>query len=520
MSKVSVATSFPVLHLDASSSVPLYRQIYEGLRSAILTGKLRPGARLPSTREMAKGLMVSRNTVMNAYDQLLAEGYLEGHVGSGTYVTNLLPDDLLHACISPGRTLRLSQKRRGFSSLGAILTTTRVNACADPSRARPFWPGIPALDSFPAKTWSRLLSHYWHQPSHELLGYGDPAGYWPLREAIATYLGAARAVQCSPEQVIITAGRQQAFDLVTRVLLNPGDAAWIEDPGYMGARAALLSAGARLIPVPVDEEGIDVCAGEAQCPDARLAYVSPSHQYPLGLTMSLSRRLALLEWAKRAGAWILEDDYDSEYRYTGRPLSALQGLDQEGRVIYIGTFSKVMFPALRLGYMIVPSDKIAHYVTARAILSRFSPMIDQAVLADFINEGHFERHIRRMRSLYKERQDTLVEALKGGARAFIKVEPDEAGLHLIGWLPEGIGDVEASARAAAYGVDAQPLSAFSLKREGRGGLILGYAGYNQQQIHRAAERLTYALRDLFLLRGRHAKNVKASPLSTTERLAS
>lgn len=454
--------------------------------------------RLPSTREMAKGLMVSRNTVKNAYDQLLAEGYLEGHVGSGTYVTKLLPDNLLHTGIIPRRALQLSQNGRGFSRRGTVLTSMPISASLDPIKVRPFCPGIPAFDTFPAKTWSRSMAKYWHQPSSELLGCGDPAGYWPLREAIATYLGAARAVQCSPHQVIITSGKQQALDLLARVLLDPGDAAWIEDPCCMGARAALIGAGASLIPVPVDEEGVDVSTGEAECPNARLAYVSPSHQYPLGVTMSLARRLSLLEWAGRAGAWVLEDDYDSEYRYAGRPLPALQGLNQEGRVIYIGTFSKVMFPSLRIGYMVVPSDRIAHYVTARALLSRFSPIIEQAVLADFINEGHFARHVRRMRMLYKERQQTLIEALKRETSRVIEAQANEAGLHLIGWLPEGVSDVEVSERAAHYGVDTQPLSAFSLRRDGRGGLILGYAGYDRCQILKGVERLACALRDLSL----------------------
>lgn len=454
--------------------------------------------RLPSTRDMAKGLMVSRNTVKNAYEQLLAEGYLEGHVGSGTYVTNLLPDDLLNTGSTPLRALRLSQKGRGISRRGVVLTSMPVNASANPTKACPFWPGIPALDAFPAKTWLRLMAKYWRQPSAALLGCGDPAGYWPLRETIATYLGAARAVQCSPDQVIITSGRQQAFDLVARMLLDPGDAAWIEDPCDIGARAALIGAGARLIPVPVDEEGIDVSAGEPECSKARLVYVSPSHQYPLGVTMSLARRMSLLEWANRAGAWVLEDDYDSEYRYAGRPLPALQGLDQEGRVIYIGSFSKVMFPSLRIGYMVVPPDRVTHYVAARALLSHFSPTIDQAVLADFINEGQFARHVRRMRSLYKERQETLIKALKRETGGVIEAQPDEAGLHLIGWLAEGVSDVEVSKRAAHFGIDAQPLSAFSLRRERRGGLILGYAGYDQRQIQKGVERLAHALRDLSL----------------------
>jgi len=445
---------------------------------------------------MARGLSLARNTVMNAYDQLLAEGYVEGHVGSGTYVTRSLPDDLLYTRENSHRVLQLSQKGRSFSRRGAVLTSTPVNASPNPSNIRPFWPGIPALDAFPSKVWSRLVSRYWENPCAKLLGYGDSAGYPQLREAISIYLGAARAVRCTPDQVIITSGRQQAFDLVMRVLLDPGDAAWIEDPGYMGVRAALISAGGRPVPVPMDKEGLDVRAGETLYQDARLAYVSPSHQYPLGVTMSLARRLALLEWANRSGAWIIEDDYDSEYRYTGRPLSALQGLDDQGRVIYLGTFSKVLFPALRLGYLVVPPDRVASFVNARAVLSRFSPSIDQAVLADFINEGHFSRHVRRMRDLYNKRQKTLIQALNSELHDLIEVQPDEAGLHLVGWLPEYFDDVVASSSAAAQGVDAQPLSAFSINRMGRGGLVLGYAGYDKHQVWEGARRLASALRHL------------------------
>jgi len=495
MVKSSSSAPLPVIPLDPSSSIPLYRQVYEALRTTILTRKWAPGTRLPSTREMAQGLMISRNTIMNAYDQLLAEGYLEGLVGSGTYVTRSLPDDLLYARANPQRSLRLSEQGRSFSRRGTVITTTPVNASPSPSKARPFWAGIPAVDAFPVQLWSRLIARHWNQSSRALLGYGDPAGYWPLREAIATYLETARAVQCSPEQIIITSGRQQAFDLAMRVLLDPGDAAWIEDPGYIGARAALIGAGARLIPVPVDNEGIDVAAGERECPDARLACVSPSHQCPLGVTMSLARRLALLEWARTAGAWILEDDYDSEYRYTGRPLSALQGLDQDGRVVYIGTFSKVMFPALRLGYLVVPPDKVNCYVTARALLSRFSPVIDQAALSDFIREGHFARHIRRMRALYRSRQEILIKALHRDLGGLVEVQPDEAGLHLVGWLPEGINAEAVSHRAANYGVDAQPLSAFCLRRKAPSGLLLGYAGYDERQIRRGVRQLALALRN-------------------------
>jgi GntR family transcriptional regulator/MocR family aminotransferase len=316
-----------------------------------------------------------------------------------------------------------------------------------------------------------------------------------LREEIAAYLGAARAVECGWEQVIVVSGSQQALDLAARVLLDPGDAAWVEDPGYAGARGALIAAGARIVPVPVDEEGLRVSDGVRRAADARLAYVSPSHQYPLGATMSVSRRLELLAWASRTGAWVLEDDYDSEYRYTGRPLEALQGLDAEGRVIYLGTFSKVLSPALRLGYLVVPPDLVDPFSAARELTDRHSPLVEQAVLARFIAEGHFARHIRRMRTLYAERQDILVEAAAGDLRGLLDVRPAEAGMHLVGWLPDRTDDREAMRRAAARGVEAIALSMYGIEPPARGGLLLGYAAVGEAGIRAGVRRLAAALRE-------------------------
>jgi len=317
-----------------------------------------------------------------------------------------------------------------------------------------------------------------------------------LREAVAAYLGAARAVRCEPEQVIVVAGAQQALDLAARVLTDAGDSVWVEEPGYLGAKGALAAAGARLVPVPLDEEGLSVEAGARLAPAARLIYASPSHQYPTGVTMSLSRRLALLEWAGRAGAWVLEDDYDSEYRYAGRPLAALQGLDREQRVVYLGTFSKVLFPALRIGYIVVPEDLVDAFRAARSLSDRHSPTVEQAVLADFIVEGHFARHIRRMRALYAERQAALVAAGREELGGLLELRPADAGLHLTGLLPAGVSDREASLAAEARGVEAQPLSAFHLGPARRAGLVLGYAAYDGREIREGARQLAAALQSL------------------------
>ncbi|MCA1633812.1 MAG: PLP-dependent aminotransferase family protein [Acidobacteria bacterium] len=494
MSKLSTAMPFAAAALDARSSVALYRQLYDGIRRAILAGQLKAGTRLPSTRELACELGVSRNTVMNAFEQLLAEGYVEGHTGSGTFVSRTLPDDLLNARAGERRAAHPRPRRRALSTRGASLAATHINLSRFEGRARPFRPGTPALDAFPFELWSRLTARHWRRPRRDLLNYGDPAGHAPLRAAIAAYLGAARAVVCEPEQVIVVAGAQQALDLAARVLLDPGDAAWVEEPGYLGAKGALAAAGARLVPVPLDENGMDVEAGADVEPSARLVYVSPSHQYPTGVTMSLARRLALIEWASRAGAWILEDDYDSEYRYEGRPLAALQGLDAEGRVIYLGTFSKVLFPALRIGYMVVPADLVAAFCAARALSDRHSPTVEQAVLTDFLEEGHFARHVRRMRALYSSRQAVLVEEARRELKDLLEIETSAAGLHLMGWLPEDMDDRVAARAAEAHGVDAQPLSSFCLGRPRRGGLVLGYAAYDAQEIREGVKRLAAALR--------------------------
>jgi len=325
------------------------------------------------------------------------------------------------------------------------------------------------------------------------LEYGDPAGYAPLRDAIAEYVRVARGARCLAGQVIVTGGSQQGVDLAARVLLDPGDAVWMEDPGYTGARTALLAAGARLVPVPVDADGLAVDQAERMAPDARMAYASPSHQFPLGVTMSAGRRLALLRWAARAGAWVLEDDYDSEFRYDARPLASLQGMDEEGRVIYVGTFSKTLFPALRLGYLIVPPELVEAFRAARAVSDRHSPTMDQAVLADFLAGGHFARHVRRMRRLYAERQDVLVDAVRRGLGDRLRVVPSAAGMHLVGWLEHGQDDAEVSARAAALGVEAAPLSRYAMKRPERGGLLLGWAGYAPEAIREGVERLGAAL---------------------------
>ncbi len=497
MAKQVTAFDLAALTIDPSQATSRYAQLYSALRDAILAGRMVPGARLPSTRDLSRTLEVSRNTVTAAFEQLVAEGYLESRVGDGTYVSSALPDDLLHVHSAHHPSTRGAQEiPLYFSERHRTIVTTPMGGSEDEFAPRAFRTGIPALDAFPYSIWSRLVARHWRNPRPELLTYGEAAGYLPLRQAIADYLGAARGVRCTVDQVLITAGSQHALDLIAQVLLDPGDPVWIEDPGYRGARAALLGVGAKLVPVPLDEEGLSVVAGIAAEANARMAYVTPSHQYPTGVTMSVARRLALIEWAHRANAWILEDDYDSEYRYHGRPLAALQGLDTQelqSRVLYTGTFSKVLFPGLRLGYIVTPPLLTNAFTQALHLAHRYLSVIDQAVLTDFITEGHFARHIRRMRALYATRQAVLIDAIRHELADYMTVDAAPAGLHLVGWLQAGLDDRKVAIAAAQQGVEVAPISSYTLLPAVRQGLVMGYAMLNEAEIVTGVEGLRQAL---------------------------
>lgn len=479
MPKRAAAAAWPAVALAPEPGASLSRQLEDGLRGAILGGSLAPGARLPSTRALAARLGVSRTTVLAAFDRLLAEGYLAGRTGSGTYVAG----DIVWP--RPSR----APAAAGLSRRGALIAGTPITAARAEGTPMPFRTGVPALERFPADVWAALGDARLRDVAATAAGYPDAAGHPALREAVAAYLTEERSVRCTPDQVVIVTGSQQAIDLAARVLLDPGDPVWIEDPGYLGARGALVAAGATVLPRPVDAEGITIGAGQA-----RLVYVTPSHQYPLGVTMSLRRRLALLDWAASAGAFVLEDDYDSEYRYSGRPLAALQGLDAAGRVIYVGTFSKVLFPALRIGYLVAPRALVPAFTAAATLAGRGGPPLPQAILADFIAQGHFARHIRRTRHLYAERQARLVAAAQRHLRGLLDVPPAPAGMHLLGWLPSGADDRAAAALAAAAGVETIALSALAQAPQPRGALLLGYTGFAPDDLEAAAIRLARALR--------------------------
>ncbi|MBX3011625.1 MAG: PLP-dependent aminotransferase family protein [Caldilineaceae bacterium] len=498
MSKQSTTFELAAVLPELTRDHSLYQQLYTGLRQAVLSGQLSAGMRLPSTRDLAKTLQLSRNTVLAAFEQLVAEGYLESRVGDGTYVSLALPDELnrVHRPTAAGRVTPPAPPTPRFSQHYHLLTAAPMGGSSDEHGPRAFRTGIPALDVFPSQLWSRLVAQQWRKVTPALLSYGDARGYAPLRQAIAAYLGAARGVRCTAEQILITAGSQHALDLVAQVLLNPGDPVWFEDPGYRGARAALLGVGARLMPIPVDEEGLDVEVGMRHYPQARLAYVTPSHQYPTGVTMSVARRLALLEWAAQQESWILEDDYDSEYRYRGRPLAALQGLDQANRVLYSGTFSKVLFPGLRLGYLVTPPALTAAFAQILQLEHRYLSVFDQVVLTEFMEAGHFARHIRRTRALYAERQQSLVAALQQQLGDTVTVGCAEAGLHLVAWCQGAVDDQKVAKAAWQQGVECAPVSTYSMLTPARQGLVLGYGMLNQAEIQRGVQALALAFKSL------------------------
>ncbi|HUB18331.1 MAG TPA: PLP-dependent aminotransferase family protein [Acidobacteriaceae bacterium] len=478
----------PVIPIDREAAMPLHRQVYAGFRDAILRGDLAAGQQVPSSRALAAELAISRFPVLDAYAQLLAEGYFESRVGAGTFVSASLPH-------------RAAQARRPADETADCRRTSRRSLLFPPFDHIPWrhgWGAFtvhqPALDQFPFDLWSKLISRH----SRSLRIYANsnflPLGLPAFREAICSYLRTARSVRCDPDQIMVVSGSQQALDIVTRVLLDPGDAAWMEEPCYPLVRSLLLGSGVRPISVPVDEEGLDVSAGVRMAPDARVAFVTPSHHYALGVTMSASRRFQLLEWSRQASSWIVEDDYDSEYRFDSMPIPSLQGLDPSDRVIYIGTFSKVLRPSLRLGYIVIPSDLVDRFTAVRFAMDIFPSYLFQEALTDFMHDGHFARHIRRMRALYKGRRAALVECIRAEFGDFLKIEGAEAGMHLTVTLPPAfkngsVTDVDLATRAAKDKLWLWPLSPCYSGGKPRQGFILGFGNTPEEQMPTAIRRL-------------------------------
>ncbi|HTO75403.1 MAG TPA: PLP-dependent aminotransferase family protein [Thermoanaerobaculia bacterium] len=463
-------------------------QIRDTIRRSVLAGQLRPGSQLPSSRALASELGVSRNSVVDAYDQLLVEGYLESRRGSGTFVA---PHVAARASRWPTVDRPAASRTSVFGLALAEITTSHSS-----DALRPFSPGIPALEPSLLRRWIQTSGRVRRRITPELLNYGDAAGYGPLREAIASRLGPTRGVTCGPDQVVITSGTQQGLAIAAQLLCNPGDTAWIEDPGYPGAAAAFAAAGARLAHVPVDSEGIRVASGVRRAPSARLAYVSPSHQYPLGVTTTLPRRLELLQWAEENDAWILEDDYDSEFRYDGRSLPALQGLDRRGRVLYLGTFSKTLFPSLRIGYVIVPPSLGPAFAKAVSVAGHGPPLIEQAVLHRFIETGSYTRHLRQMRRIYAERNAAFCEGIHRRLGRVLRFHGEAMGLHVACELLSEEDDRRISERAAAAGLSLPALSSYFGGPRPKRGFVMGYGHLTTLQIRSGIAALSELLRTI------------------------
>ena len=470
-----------------------WRWLYTELRGAILDGRLKPGARMPSTRSLGTQYLLARGTVVAAFDQLQAEGYTRTEVGSGTYVASGVPDGFLSPTRKPSApalpTSKATLSRRAQQFLKDVEVLPASHSIGKAFRAYE-----PAIDLFPVDLWARVASRVLRRAPRSLYGHGNAAGYQPLRRAIAEYVGASRGVHCSPEQIIVTSGVQQAVDLVGRFLVGAGDQVWMEDPGYSGALQTLRATSARIVPVPIDGEGLIVKAGRKLAPKAKLAYVTPANQFPMGITMSADRRLELLRWAASANAWIIEDDYDAEYRYSGHPVAALQALDSCGCVIYIGTFTKMLFNALRLGFMVLPERLVEPFTSARSFVDRHPPTLDQAILAEFINEGHFGHHLRRMRQAYAERIDVLKTAADKHLNGVLDVVHAGAGIRTLGWLKTWKSDHDAAQKAQKLGLEVIPLSSFTMKYEQPPALMLGFAGCNPAELRRGVSVLATALR--------------------------
>jgi GntR family transcriptional regulator/MocR family aminotransferase len=474
------------------SGIPLYVRVFNRIRDAIFSGSVGAGERLPSERTLAADLQVSRTTVEAAYRRLAAEGYVDRHVGSGSYVRSRFPERVAAAMEAAARAragagterVRLSRRGERLARAGTGLVTGTVPM---------FSSCVPGLDSFPSAVWNRLAAQRLRSAGASLLTRAAPAGVRLLREAIASHVAAARGVRCNWRQVLVLASTQQALDLSARLLLDEGDAVWLEEPGYTGARAAFAAGGARIVPVPVDADGMDVAAGRAAAPHAKLAYVTPSRQFPLGSRLSLARRASLVQWAAASGAWIFEDDYDSEFQPGRQPLVALQGLDEGHRVLYAATFNKVLFPGLRLAYCVVPEPVVEDFALARNVVDGGQSAFLQVVLADFIADGHFAAHVRRMRAVYAERRDVFLAASRAHLDGIIRVGSLEGAFQTVLWLPAGADEAAVSAAALRMGLDLPPLSRFRLEPSGAPGLMLTYGGEPPERIEAGTKQLAAIL---------------------------
>lgn len=466
---------------------PKYREVYSLIRDGILSESLAPGQRLSSSRALARSLGVARTTVEQAFDQLVLEGLIRRHTGRGTFVADhvpRLPHEVAPFPVVPDATRSLSQRGEAVLMAGMALTE---------EAPRGFAPCLPGRDTFPMHLWNTLANQQAKRHGRELVGGSDIVGLPVLREAIVGHLRTTRGVRATPEQVIVLSSTQQALDLAARLLLDSGDVCWLEDPGYLGARSAFLAAGLSIVAIPTDGQGLQVEEGVRLAPHARLVFVTPSHQYPLGVTMSPSRRAALLAWAREANAWVFEDDYDSEFRYDGRPLAALQGLDPE-RVLYAGSFNKVLFPGVRLAYLVVPRSLVPAMTAARRVTDGPAPALTQATLAAFMTSGTFSSHLHRLRGVYRARRDTLVEAAQHFP-TWTEVPIPDAGMHAVIRFRKNVDDQQVSEAARLQHLDVPPLSRYAISSDsGLQGLVVGFGAVSPERITHGMAALNVLLR--------------------------
>lgn len=467
--------SLDIMSVDRTSEEPMHRQIYGALRRYVLDGQIQPNTLLPSTRSLAEDLRVGRNTVIAAYDQLLAEGFIEARAGSGTWV----------APIQQNRTATTARPNLGTAARLSRRGQTIVDGPQPPRNAGVinFHPGVPETETFPFSIWSSLLVRNARSRDESLLGYLSFAGHPGLRQSIASNISLSRGINCTADQVIIVTGAQAALDLVSRVLMDEGDHVWMEEPGYLGAKSAFLASGAKLAPLKVDRRGWNLA--DPALPPPRLIYVTPSCQWPFGTTMRIEERLQLLDIAERHGAWVIEDDYDGEYRFRGRPVPALRGLDHSDRVVYIGSFGKTLIPALRIGYLIVPRELSTSFDKAVSITGQFAPLILQATVDDFIRQGYFATHLKRMRRLYARRQANFVRLCREHLGEWITIEENDSGMQLLAAFKRPLNDRDVVAAAVKEGLDVQGISINYHSTTPEHGLLLGYAAMDERQILRA-----------------------------------
>ena len=476
-------------NIARNTSVPIYRQLDASLRRLILGGTLSAGQKLPSTRELAVDLGISRITVKSVYEQLVAEGYAEAKTGSGTYVAKGIEIETAQKFDRVRRKPRLPKIKipdRAHSIMSS-------KASARHGETEPFRPGVPALDLFPTKLWSRYLYKAMQSDRRHHLSYGDLSGSADLRISIASHLADARSMQVDPGQIVITSGAQQAFVLISFVLLNKTDAVWYENPGHIAARDVMRIMGANISPVPIDSEGLDIQYAKNNYPKPSIIFTTPSHQQPLGTTMSLVRRLTLLNYAQENDAWIIEDDYDSEFRYQGRPLPALSALDSQHRVFYVGTFSKSMFAAMRIGYIVVPPGFVDSFSKAANLLGQGSSAIVEQALSRFMDDGRFVEHIRKMRHVYRERKDVLFKCLKNNCAQFLEPQETNAGMHIVAWLKNDLQDETVHDALLTAGIESLPLSVYSAAPLARQGIVLGFCCAHENRIPGLVDRLSKTL---------------------------